>query len=90
MASVDDYGGGTARIGDLKLMKTQEAAIEAIKDACAELARAMMKITPLVPDLKDKGAETKIFETLYELTKNVETIKKQVGKIGKDDASSLL
>lgn len=68
----------------------QNAAIETIKEACAEIARGMMKITPAVPDLKDKEAETKIFETIYELTKNVETIKKQVGKIGKNDSSPLL
>ncbi len=68
----------------------QTAAIEKIKEACGEIARGMMKITPAVPALGDKSVETKVFETLYELTKNVETIKKQVGKIGKDDASTLL
>ena len=68
----------------------QSLAIEAIKDACGDIARGMMKITPSVSALGDKAVEAKIFETLYELTKNVETIKKQVGKIGKDDASTLL
>jgi len=70
--------------------QTQTEAIEAIKEACGEIARGMMKITPAVPALQDKTVETKVFETLYELTKNVETIKKQVGKIGKDDASTIL
>ena len=68
----------------------QDQAIETIKSACAEIARGMMKITPAVPALQDKAVEGKVFETLYELTKNVETIKKQVGKIGKEDASTLL
>ena len=68
----------------------QADAIEAIKDACGDIARGMMKITPAVPSLQDKNVEAKVFETLYEMTKNVETIKKQVGKIGKDDASTLL
>ena len=68
----------------------QLAAIETIKDACAEIARGMIKITPAVTALKDKAVEATVFETLYELTKNVETIKKQVGKIGKEDASTLL
>ena len=68
----------------------KDAAIETIKAACAEIARGMMKITPAVSKLEDKTVEAKVFETLYELTKNVETIKKQVGKIGKDDESKLL
>ncbi len=68
----------------------QAQAIETIKDACAEIARGMMKITPAVTALKEKDVEAKLFETLYELTKNVETIKKQVGKIGKDDQTTLV
>ncbi|MCS1409392.1 MAG: hypothetical protein M2R45_02573 [Verrucomicrobia subdivision 3 bacterium] len=68
----------------------QAEAIAVIKDACADITRGMMKITPTVPALQDKPIESKLFETLYELTKNVETIKKQVGKIGKDDDSPLL
>ncbi len=68
----------------------QAEAIEAIKSACADIAKGMMKITPAVPALQDKAVETKVFETLYELTANVETIKKQVGKIGRDDDSILL
>ena len=70
-------------------MESNEA-IDQIKDACADMARGMMKITPAVPALGDKQVEAKVFETLYELTKNIETIKKQVGKIGKDDDTTLL
>lgn len=68
----------------------QAEAIQVIQDACADIAREMMKITPAVPALQDEKAKEKVFQTLYELTANVETIKKQVGKISKSDESILL
>lgn len=68
----------------------QAEAVKVIQDACADIARGMMKITPAVPALQDEKAKEKVFKTLYELTANVETIKKQVGKLSKDDDSILL
>lgn len=68
----------------------QTEAIQVIQDACAEIAREMMKITPAVTALQNGQTKEKVFQTLYELTANVETIKKQVGKLGKDDDSILL
>lgn len=68
----------------------QTEAVKVIQDACADIARGMMKITPAVPALQDKKTKKKVFQTLYELTANVETIKKQVGKLGKNDDSILL
>ena len=68
----------------------QTEAIQVIQDACADIAREMMKITPAVSALQDEKAKEKVFQTLYELTANVETIKKQVGKLGKNDDSILL
>ena len=68
----------------------REEAIEEIKNACAGMAREMMRITPAISHLDDKAVQEKLFETIYRLTTDVETIKKQVGKIGKDDASTLL
>lgn len=68
----------------------QAEAVKVIQDACADIARGMMKITPAVPSLQDEKAKDKVFKTLYELTANVETIKKQVGKLGKNDDTVLL
>ena len=68
----------------------REEAIETVKRACAEIARNLMQITPVVTSLGDQEAEKKVFETLYELTAQVETIKKVVGKIGRDDDTTLL
>lgn len=78
------------RSTDMPANMDQSQAIDTIKEACADMARGMMKITPAVTALQDKNVEATVFETLYELTKNIETIKKQVGKIGKDDATTLL
>ena len=68
----------------------QTEAIQVIQDACAGIAREMMKITPAVTALQDEKTKEKVFQTLYKLTANVETIKKQVGKLGKNDDSILL
>ena len=68
----------------------QAEAVQVIQNACAGIAREMMKITPAVPALQDEKAKEKVFQTLYELTANVETIKKQVGKISKSDDTVLL
>ena len=68
----------------------QAEAIQVIQDACADIAREMMKITPAVSALQDEKTKEKMFQTLYELTANVETIKKQVGKISKSDDTVLL
>ena len=45
---------------------------------------------PLVPALNDQPTQDEIFKALFELTKNVETIKKQLLKLQKRDESAEL
>lgn len=68
----------------------QKSAIEQIQSACRQIATAVTSIHPLVPALNDSPAQTEIWKALFELTKQVEVVKKQLLKIQKDDQSRLL
>jgi len=65
-------------------------AIQQIRDACNNLSRELMRIHPAVPALADKQAQDEIYKTVFELTKNVETIKKRLAKLEAKDGTSLL
>jgi len=66
------------------------AAIQQIRDVCNLISRELMRIHPAVPALADKEAQDEIFKTTFELTKNVETIKKRLAKLEAKDGTSLL
>lgn len=47
----------------------------------------MMRIHPAVPALSDKPTQDKLYETLYRITADIETIKKALLKLrGRDDS----
>ena len=66
------------------------AAIRQIRDACNNLSRELMRLHPAVPALADKEAQDEIYKMIFELTKNVETIKKRLAKLEAKDDSALL
>jgi thymidylate synthase ThyX len=66
------------------------AAIKQIRDACNNVSRELMRIHPAVPALAEKEAQDEIFKTIFELTKNVEIIKKRLAKLEAKDDSALL
>jgi hypothetical protein len=66
------------------------AAIQQIRDACNNVSRELMRIHPAVPALAEKEAMDEIFKTLFELTKNVEIIKKRLARLEAKDDSALL
>jgi thymidylate synthase ThyX len=66
------------------------AAIKQIRDVCNNVSRELMRIHPAVPALAEKEAQDVIFKTLFELTKQVEIIKKWLAKLEAKDESSLL
>ena len=47
-------------------------------------------IHPLLPALEDEPTKAEIIKALFELTKNVEVVKKQVMRLEKRDDSALL
>jgi len=68
----------------------KSAAIHQIRDICNNLSRELMHIHPAVPALADKEAQDEIYKMIFELTKNVETIKKRLAKSEAKDDSALL
>ena len=65
-------------------------AISEIRAACNLIAGGITNIHPLLPALADEPTKSEIIKALFELTKNVETVKKQVMRLEKRDDSALL
>ncbi len=65
-------------------------AINQIKEVCKTISRELMRIHPAMPALGDKEAQDEIYKAIFELTKNVETIKKRLAKLESKDDSALL
>ncbi len=65
-------------------------AIAAIRTACNTLSAGVTSIHPLLPDLTDEPTKAEIVKALFELTKNVEVVKKQIMRLEKRDDSALL
>lgn|GEM_PF-314400 len=57
------------------------SGIEQIKNACNNIAVELMRIHPATAQLDDKETKDEIYKTLFELTKQLETIKKLVRKL---------
>ena len=66
------------------------AAIQQIRDACKTIALQFMKIHPAVPHLQDQETQDEFYKTLHQMTVELETIKKRLGKLERADDSSLL
>ena len=65
-------------------------AIQGIRTACTEIAGKVTGIHPLTPGLADQATQDEVFKALYELTKNVETVKKLLLKLERRDDSAAL
>ncbi len=66
------------------------SAISHIRTACQQIAAGVTSIHPLLPALEDEPTKTEIIKALFELTKQVEVVKKQVMRLEKRDESTLL
>lgn len=66
------------------------AAISDIRAACNAIAGGVTSIHPLLPALEDEATKGEIVKALFELTKQVEVVKKQVMRLEKRDDSALL
>jgi hypothetical protein len=65
-------------------------AISQIRDACNKVSLELMRIHRAMPALADQPTQDEIYKTLFELTKQVETIKKRLAKLEAKDDSALL
>jgi hypothetical protein len=65
-------------------------AIQQIRTTCNQLSGGVTSIHPLLPALDDEPTKTELIKALFELTKNIETVKKQIMRLEKRDDSALL
>ena len=65
----------------------RDTAVAQIRKACHGISLELMKINPAVYSLDDKDAQDEIYRTVFELTKEVETIKKRLAKLERSDES---
>jgi hypothetical protein len=65
-------------------MKPEEAA-DQIQKACNVISTEMMKILPAAGALGNKAVQDEIIKTQYQLTKDVETIKKLLRRLKNED-----
>ena len=56
-------------------------AIAQIRQACKNMVTELMRIHPAVPALGNKELQDELYKTLFEITKNVEVIKKRLAKL---------
>jgi hypothetical protein len=77
------------RLRNLFFMDRSDA-IAQIRAACQQIAVGVTSIHPLLSALADEPTKSEIVKALFELTKNVEVVKKQVMKLEKRDDSALL
>lgn len=68
----------------------QAAAILQIREACKQIALQMMKISPAIHKLGDAETQSDCIRAGYELTIQLEIIKKKIGRLEKADDSTLL
>lgn len=64
-------------------------AIQLLRNECNLLSAAITRMHPVAPALQDSPTQTEIFKALFELTKNVETVKKQLMRLERRDDSEL-
>ena len=65
-------------------------AITEIRATVAQIAAGVTSIHPKVPALNDAPTQGEILKALFELTKQVEVVKKHLLKLEKRDDSTLL
>tara|TARA_R110002096_G_scaffold240324_8_gene432132 strand:+ start:710 stop:922 length:213 start_codon:yes stop_codon:yes gene_type:complete len=69
---------------------TQDEAIQKIEVACKTIALEMMKVTPTARHLDDEGTTADIVKASYQLTIELEIIKKKLIQLkGRDDSTLL-
>jgi thymidylate synthase ThyX len=66
------------------------AAIAQIREAAKNIALQFMKIHPALPALNDTETMGDCIKALHEMTVQIEIIKKKVGKLERQDDSTIL
>jgi hypothetical protein len=64
--------------------------IAGIRSKADQISRLVTEMHPLTGKLEKPEAKAEVLKALFELTKQVEVVKKQLLRIEKDDSSKLL
>ncbi len=68
----------------------REEAIRKIEEACRNISLEMMRITPAARNLGDEAIAGEVMKASYELTVQLEIIKKKMIQLkGRDDSGEL-
>jgi hypothetical protein len=65
-------------------------AVRDLRTKSEEIGRVVTSMHPLVPKVGDSSAQGEIYKALFELTKQVEVVKKHLLKVEKRDDSTVL
>lgn len=66
------------------------AAIAQIREAAKLIALQMMKIHPAIRHLQDQATQEDCIKAMHEMTVQFEVLKKKIGKLEREDASTEL
>lgn len=66
------------------------AAIAQLRSTCDLISRSVTSMHPEVPKLSDATTQSELIRALFELTKQVEVVKKHLLKLEKQDGSTLV
>jgi hypothetical protein len=77
------------RLGRIIPPMDRPTATSQIRTICNDLSAGITRLHPLLPALDDEPTKSEIIKALFELTKNVEVVKKQLMKLERRDDSSL-
>lgn len=69
---------------------TRSEASEQLREHCNATGVSVMKMHPLLNALGDDATKGEIVKALYEVTKNIEVVKKQLMRLEKRDDNALV
>ena len=70
--------------------KEREQAIQELRSRADEIARAVTAMHTVTSKLGDAAVQSEVIRALFELTKQVEVVKKQILRLQKRDDSTVL
>jgi len=68
----------------------RSTASKELREHCNAASAAVTKMHPLLNALGDDATKSEIVKALFEITKNVEVVKKQIMRLEKRDDTSFL
>lgn len=71
-------------------MEQPQNVIAEMRSRADQISRLVTELHPLTPKLGKPEAQSEILRALFELTKQVEVVKKQLLRVENDDSSKLL